>query len=384
MRFPTRFGIPIFCVIIALSFLLTPVAAQKHGRKKSPVTSAKKTAAATDTQGLLDKISANSLRGHLSFIASDALEGRGTPSRGLDLAAEYIAAQFRRAGLEPVGDDGYFQTADWNAIKPAGRNPNAPQQPAPAVDVPPVRVRNVVGLLRGSDPVLKDTYILITAHYDHLGIRENLEGDKIFNGANDDGSGTVSVMELAAAFAAMKERPKRSLVFMTFFGEERGLVGSRYYGAHPIFPIEKTVADINLEQVGRTDDTEGAQVKAAAVTGFDFSEVGTLLQKAGELTGVKILKHPTNSDRYFGASDNQALADQGVPAHTISVAYVYPDYHKVGDHWDKIDYDNMATIDRTVALAIMLLANNPQAPKWNEANPKAARYVKAWKERHAK
>jgi Zn-dependent M28 family amino/carboxypeptidase len=171
---------------------------------------------------------------------------------------------------------------------------------------------------------------------------------------------------------------------MTFFGEERGLVGSRYYGAHPIFPIEKTVADMNLEQVGRTDDTEGAQVMAAAVTGFDFSDVGTILQKAGEMTGVKIFKHPTNSDRYFGASDNQALADQGVPAHTVSVAYQYPDYHKVSDHWDKVDYENMAKIDRTIALAITTIANNPQEPKWNEANPKTAKYVKAWKDRRGK
>jgi hypothetical protein len=384
MRFQSRFIHQLICVIVALSFAALPIAAQKPAPKKSPIAKTKKPTIAADTQTMLDKISANSLRGHLSFIASDLLEGRGTPSRGLDLAAEYIAAQFRRAGLEPAGDDGFFQTADWNVIRPVRNNPNAPPPAAPAADAPPVKVRNVVGILRGSDPQLKDTYILITAHYDHLGIRENAEGDKIFNGANDDGSGTVSVMELATAFAAMKERPKRSLVFMTFFGEERGLVGSRYYGAHPIFPIEKTVADINLEQVGRTDDTEGPQVSAAAVTGFDFSDVGTILQKAGEMTGVKIFKHPTNSDRYFGASDNQALADQGVPAHTISVAYQYPDYHRASDHWDKVDYDNMAKVDRTVALAVLTIANNPQEPKWNEANPKTAKYVKAWKDRHGK
>lgn len=387
MRFSSRFIHPIVCVIIALSFAAAPVAAQKAGRKKSPAAAsakAKKSAIAPDIQNMLEQISADSLRGHLSFLASDLLEGRGTPSRGLDLAAEYIAAQFRRAGLEAVGDDGYFQTADWNLIQPVRRNPNAPQQTPPAAGAPPVKVRNVIGLLRGSDPALKDTYVLVTAHYDHLGIRENLEGDKIFNGANDDASGTASVIELAAAFAALKVRPKRSIVFIAFFGEERGLVGSRYYGAHPIFPIEKTVADMNLEQVGRTDDSEGPQVMAAAVTGFDFSDVGTILQKAGELTGVKIFKHPTNSDRYFGASDNQALADQGVPAHTVSVAYNFPDYHKVGDHADKIDYDNMAKIDRTVALAITMIANNPLEPKWNEANPKTAKYVKAWKERRGK
>jgi hypothetical protein len=387
MRFPSRFIHQFLCISLALTLTAPVAVAQKAARKKSPTASSaktKKSAIAPDIQAMLDKISANSMRGHLSFLASDLLEGRGTPSRGLDLAAEYIAAQFRRAGLEPVGDDGYFQTADWNVVQPVRRNPNAPPPTAPAANAPPVKVRNVVGILRGSDPVLKDTYILVTAHYDHLGKRENVEGDNIFNGANDDGSGTVSVIELATAFASLKVRPKRSIVFMTFFGEERGLVGSRYYGAHPIFPIEKTVADINLEQVGRTDDTEGPQVSAAAVTGFDFSDVGTILQKAGEMTGVKIFKHPTNSDRYFGASDNQALADQGVPAHTVSVAYQFPDYHKAGDHWDKVDYENMAKVDRTIALAITMIANNPLEPKWNEANPKTARYVKAWKERHTK
>jgi hypothetical protein len=333
-------------------------------------------AAAPDpaTAPLLERISASSMRGNLSFLASDALEGRGTPSRGLDIAAEYIAAQFRRAGLEPLGDDGYFQTADWTQIDP--RRPKT----APAVAPEPVKVRNVVGILRGSDPVLKDSYILVTAHYDHLGKKDGA-GDQIFNGANDDGSGTVSVIELANAFAANGVRPKRSIVFMTVFGEEHGLVGSRYYGAHPLVPIAKTVAGINLEQVGRTDDSEGPQKMAFAVTGFDFSDVGATLRQAGEATGVAVTKHAVNSDKYFAYSDNQALADQGIPSHTVSVAYDFPDYHKATDSWDKIDYENMAAVDRTVALALWQIANNPQTPKWNAANPKAAAYLKTFTER---
>src|SRR5689334_1224416 len=196
-----------------------------------------------------DHISADSLKGHLSFIASDMLEGRATPSRGLDLAAEYIAAQFRRAGLEPAGDDGYFQTATL---------------PSPAQGT----ARNVAGILRGSDPALRDTYVVLSAHYDHVGMRQNGD-DKIFNGANDDGSGTVSVIEIAAALAAAPRHPKRSILFLTFFGEERGLWGSRYYSTHPLVPLEKTVAALNLEQVGRTDATNGPQIGVASLTGFD-------------------------------------------------------------------------------------------------------------------
>ena len=318
-----------------------------------------------DVRAALDRISAESLRGHLSFIASDALEGRGTPSRGLDIAAEYIAAQFRRAGLEPAGDDGYFQTA---SVTSRGADKS-------------ITGRNVIGLLRGSDPALKETYVMVTAHYDHLGVRPG-EGDTIYNGANDDGSGTVSVIELASALAALKKRPRRSIVFMTFFGEEKGGLGSRYYGEHPVFPLDKTVADINLEQVGRTDSDEGPQLNNASVTGFDFSEVGEIVKAAGLLTGINVYKHPRNSDAFFGRSDNLSLANVGVPAHTLCVAYVYPDYHRAGDHWEKIDYQNMAKVDRCVALALVMIANSPQPPRWNAANPKAARYLEAWKKLH--
>jgi Zn-dependent M28 family amino/carboxypeptidase len=245
----------------------------------------------------------------------------------------------------------------------------------------PAPQRNVIGVIRGSDPVLADTYVFLTAHYDHVGVR-GTGADTIYNGANDDGSGTVSVIEIASALASLKERPKRSLVFMTVFGEEKGLLGSNYYVRHPIFPVEKIVADINLEQVGRTDSTEGPQVNNASITGFDYSDVGQILVSAGALTGITIYKHERNSDAYFSASDNAALARQGVPAHSFSVAFNYPDYHGPGDHWDKVDYDNMARVDRTVALGMLMIANNPEAPKWNEANPRTVPYVRAWKERH--
>src|SRR5215467_11344007 len=100
------------------------------------------------------------------------------------------------------------------------------------------------------------------------------------------------------------------------------------------------------------------------------------------MTGIAVYKHDRNSDAYFGRSDNQALADQGVPAHTICVAYSYPDYHRVTDHFDKIDYDNMAKVDRMVALGVLMIAGNTEVPKWNEENSKAARYLAVWKSSH--
>jgi hypothetical protein len=422
-----------------------------------------------EMQAVADRITADSLRGHLSFIASDALEGRGTPSRGLDLAADYIAAQFRRAGLDPAGDDGYFQTAtltvreqnpenfeftvfvqgktihippnetaifpdkplqfDNVPIKQTTRgvsiegldlpsvrelrgsqafDPEALRRPArsalaapelidflknasdPRVTLhvlPPVehsaKVRNVAGILRGSDPALQNTYVMLTAHYDHLGTRATGE-DKIFNGANDDGSGTVSVMEVAAAIAAQNPHPKRSILFMTFFGEELGDLGSHYYGRHPLVPLANTIADLNLEQIGRTDDSEGPQVGTATVTGFDFSDMTKVLLDAGALTGIKVYKNEKNSDPYFARSDNQALADTGVPAHTLGVAFDFPDYHGVGDEWQKIDYANMAKVDRTVAIALLHFASDAPPPQWNASNPKTKKYVEAAAKLHPK
>lgn len=390
-----------------------------------------------EIRAALDRISADSLRGHLSFIASDLLEGRNTPSRGLDIAAEYIAAQFRRAGLEPAGEagsagnEGYFQTSEWS-VGPAKDNfvelavddgkqkmrARADQLAALGVNVeqpsgvagvaggtgganaaggadganganggtekPVVKLRNVVGLLRGSDPALKDSYVIVSAHYDHIGARPAGEGDRVNNGANDDGSGTVSVIELASALASLKQRPKRSVVFIAWFGEEKGLQGSRYYARHPAFPLEKTVAMVNLEHLGRTDDSEGPKLNSATLTGFDFTDLGPIFRAAGEKTGVDVYKNEKNSDAFFSRSDNQALADAGIPAHTLCVAFIFPDYHKPGDHWEKIDYANLARVNRTIALALLTIADNAEPPKWNESNPKTAKYVQGWKALHGK
>jgi hypothetical protein len=467
-------------------------------------------------QHIAAEIMPNDLKADVSFLASDALEGRGTPSRGLDIAAEFVAAQFRRAGLEPAGDDGYFQTAPFVNVTPnpdgaqltleiggktivadkaamaiqdaapldlarggaylvsvvdpsaldqltaeqvrgktliidsatapgsGGRGAGFPStrrigalaeklrpamvivlrangmgasanarlreasaDPAPVVvlwdkafrdaladvkagpvdatvaahlgapKIEPVNLRNVVGVLRGTDASLRDTYVLLTAHYDHLGVRGTGEGDHIYNGANDDASGTASVIEIARALATANLRPKRSIVFIALFGEEMGLLGSRYYAGRPIYPLAKTVADLNLEQMGRPDDNSGPRLGILNATGFDYTDMTTVLAKAGEDFGIKLMKDEQNSDPFFARSDNQAFADAGVPSHTLSVGYVFKEYHQPGDEWPKIDYENMAKVDRTVALGVFRIANNPEPPKWNAENPKTAPYLKA-------
>lgn len=309
---------------------------------------------------VVDSISEASLKKNLTYLASDELEGRGTPSTGLDKAAEFIAAQFKGAGLKPGVGEGWFQVSKYKSYNGDETD-----------------VRNVIGIVPGTDPKLKDTYVLVTAHYDHLG---KTEAGVIYNGANDDGSGTVSVIEIAKALG--KTKPKRTIVFMTFWGEERGLLGSSYYGAHPIFPVAKTIADINIEQVGRTDDNEGPRIGAVSVTGADYSTLIDTMTEAGKAVGVAVQKHPRYSDAFFGASDNQALADQGVPAHTICTAFIFPDYHRPTDKVEKIDFANMAKVDKMVSLTVWLTANSATEPTWKTNNARAKRYIEAWKKSH--
>lgn len=299
------------------------------------------------------------LRAHVRFLASDKLEGRDSPSLGLDIAADYIAGEFEKSGIAPGVKDSYLQMFDHTR-----RRGNISG-----------KVANVIGIIPGTDAKLKDEYIFVTAHYDHLGKREG-EGDQIFNGANDNASGTAGVIEIGRLIA-MKPT-KRSVVLMTFWGEEQGLQGARAYIGAPVFPLAKTIAMVNLEQIGRTDDSEGPRVSEFNFTGFDYSDLPERFKKVIEPSGVKVTKHPRLSDPYFNASDNAAFAGAGIPAHTISVAYSFPDYHKVGDHWDKLDYANMAKLVDAMAKGVRAIADDAKPVKWNETD-RTKRYVDAWK-----
>jgi len=147
----------------------------------------------------------------------------------------------------------------------------------PAPTATPVKLRNVAGVLRGSDPALQDRFVVLTAHYDHLGVRGQGEGDHIYNGANDDASGTASLMEIAGTLGGLAARPRRSILFLALFGEELGDLGSQYYARHPIFPLAKTIADINLEQLGRTDESgDGEKLGQFNLTGFDFTNLAAI------------------------------------------------------------------------------------------------------------
>ncbi|RYG35039.1 M28 family peptidase [bacterium] len=295
----------------------------------------------------------SALKEHVQFLASDTLAGRATPSPELDMAAEYIATRLSGAGAKPGVGESFFQIAIYRE-KP---------------------VRNVVAVIKGTDPKFVGQYVLVTAHYDHLGTRPSGEGDRINNGANDNASGVASMIETARLLAV--KPPKRNVAFIAFWGEERGLLGSTYYGKNPVFPLKDTIADINLEQMGRTDDSEQGDRKLTAdITGAKFSEVSKILADAFKAKGLKLNLDAKPNEAYFVASDNAALALAGVPAHTLSVAYEFPDYHKPADEWPKLDYVNLASLTLGVAEGVKRIADLPTPPKWSEI-PQTERFRKA-------
>ena len=210
----------------------------------------------------------------------------------------------------------------------------------PAMQFGESEVRNVIGVLKGSDAELSKEAIIISAHLDHIGQQSGL-ADPVFNGADDNATGVTAVLTMADAFGAMKTKPKRTVIFMTFWGEEKGLLGSRYYVQHPLWPLEKTVANINIEMVGRPE--AGAAGKAW-MTGWNQSDLGPLMNKGSKRIGVEIFEHLRLSKMLYRASDNAPFVDRGVIGHSISAGSLHTDYHQPSDEWNKLDLKHMTKV----------------------------------------
>lgn len=218
--------------------------------------------------------------------------------------------------------------------------------------------QNVVAYLEGSDPILKNEVVAFGAHYDHVGVNE--DGD-VFNGADDDGSGTTGMLEIARAFAGNPERPKRSLLFVSHAGEEKGLLGSRYYTGHPLLPLQNTVAQLNMDMIGRNDSN------AVYIIGSDFlsKELHEINVAANDAVGLNFdYTYNTESDpnRFYYRSDHYNYAKHGIPI-IFYFSGVHEDYHKVTDTVDKINFDKMAKIARLVYLTGWNVANRDTRPK---------------------
>jgi Zn-dependent M28 family amino/carboxypeptidase len=199
---------------------------------------------------------------------------------------------------------------------------------------------------------------VVDAHYDHLGIGVPVGGDSIYNGADDDASGTVSVLSVAKALAS-GPHPKRSILFVLTTGEEEGLLGTNWLLAHFPLPFDSVVANLETEMIGRPDSLAGGPGKAW-LTGYDRSTMGAMLARAH----IAVVADPRPSQHFYERSDNIAFAERGIPAHTLSSFDLHADYHQPSDDLSRIDFAHMTAVINSAVRAVQLLANGP-LPVWN-------------------
>jgi len=289
----------------------------------------------------VDDIKAADLRAHIGFLASDELQGREAGTVWNDIAGCYVAREFDRLGLTRVCEDGksWFQP-----FRNSGKN-----------------LRNVLGLVPGTDPKLKDEIVVVGAHYDHVGLgRFGSTGgitpeDTIHNGADDNASGTAGMLELAEHFS--RTPGKRSLLFLAFTAEELGLLGSKAYVDDPVLPLENTVAMINLDMIGRSEN------RYLFIGGTGTSSIWNQLLDAH----IK----PAGFDLETGKggeapSDNTNFFLKGIPV-LFFFTNIHDDYHRPSDHIDKIHFEDEVKIVRAIAPLVRELADRAERPDFVKA-----------------
>ena len=320
------------------------------------------TVATTSTAAAATGVTDADVRRLLSTLAADSMEGRGTATPGSARAASFIAAELARYGVQPAGDSGFFQR-----VPVAYSSRNEPREltllsTLAARDSVPLDQRanavNVVGVIPGADPALRDQVVLVDAHYDHLGIQRGQGGDSIYNGADDDASGVVTVLEIARALAA-GPAPKRTVVVAATTGEEVGLLGTRWYIQHPARPLAAMVANLEIEMIGRPDSLAGGPGRGW-LTGSERSTMGELFASAG----LPIVADRRLDQQFFMRSDNIAFAERGIVAHTLSSYNMHNDYHQPTDDVAHVDFAHMTRLIDVAVRAARLLADSPAKLEW--------------------
>lgn len=289
----------------------------------------------------------------MRFLASNALEGRGSGTRNEHLAALFAASLFEDFGLAPGGNDGYLQKA-----------PLPDPLPPPVLrmlkgfeQVPRRSTWNAIGILRGRDPGMRSQVVLLTAHLDHLGIGPAVDGDDIYNGADDDSSGVTAVLELARLFTH-GQRPRRTIIFALFGSEEIGGFGNRYFLRHPPAPLGDIVANLEFEMIGRPDPL--VPRGKLWLTGYNRSDLGPVLAAHG----APLVADPRPRQRFFERSDNYDLAKHGIIAQTVSSFGLYKEYHQPSDDLSRIDFPHLDQAIQAMARPILWLANTTWKPGW--------------------
>ena len=293
----------------------------------------------TETSSLL--IDSTQVRKHLYTLASDEMQGRRAGTVGIERAAQYIETEFERLGLTTFDTlSSYRQTFTF-------KNRRTQEE---------IVSSNIIGVLEGKSK--KEEVVIISAHYDHLGIRaKEGEVDSIYNGANDDASGVAGILALAAHFKKIGN--ERTLVFAAFTAEEMGLIGSTHFGEG--IEASKFVAGINLEMIGKTPSFGP---NTAWLTGFERSDFGKIIQKNLVGTGYQLYPDPYKKFNLFFRSDNASLARLGVPSHTFSTTPidVDEDYHQVSDEVETLDIAVITQTIQAVAVGTQSIISGEDTP----------------------
>ena len=274
-------------------------------------------------------INAADLKTHLTIVASDDMQGRDTGSEGQKKAGRYLISQYQKNNIPfPTGAESYYQKISASFLNARSKD-NLPDS------------ENIWAFIEGSEK--PDEIVVVSAHYDHIGI----ENGVVFNGADDDGSGTVALLEIAKAFQTAKNEghgPKRSILFLHVTGEEHGLHGSRFYSENPLFPLKNTVADVNIDMIGRRDDLHKNSNNYIYLIGSDYlsSELYTICENQNAKFVNLNLDYTFNDrkdpNRFYYRSDHYNFAKKGIPV-VFLFNGVHADYHKESDEVDKIEFD---------------------------------------------
>ncbi len=310
---------------IIVVFLLSIVFASCSSKKGLPKIN--------DTAAYFSDISTESLKTNLTIIASDEMEGRDTGTEGQKKAGRYIVEYYKKKGIGfPKGAQDYYQPIP-AAYLNSKRNENLNDS------------ENIWAFIEGSEK--PEEIIVVSAHYDHIGIK----GGEVYNGADDDGSGTVALMEIASAFQKAKKEghgPKRSILILHVTGEEHGLHGSRFYAENPLFPLTNTVADVNIDMIGRRDKFHVDTNNYVYLIGSDYlsTDLYTICEEVNKKYSFLSIDYKYNDkkdpNRFYYRSDHYNFAKNGIPA-VFLFNGTHDDYHKASDEVSKIEFDALTT-----------------------------------------
>lgn len=300
----------------------------------------------------MNTITAANLKKDLYVVASDEMEGRNTGEEGQKKAGKYLISQYEENGISyPKGADGWYQPVPSEFMQRAF---------SPKLN----DSENIWAYIEGTEK--PDEVLVISAHYDHVGMKNG----EVYNGADDDGSGTVALLQIAKAFMEAKKAghgPKRSILFLHVTGEEHGLHGSRYYSEHPLFPIANTIADLNVDMIGRRDVEHKDNGNYVYVIGSDrlSTDLHNINEEANNKYTHLSLDYKYNDrkdpNQFYFRSDHYNFAKKGIPI-IFYFNGVHADYHMPTDTPDKIEYDLLAKRAQLVFATAWELANRDERP----------------------